>query len=256
MADINDILGADLQTDSQSSGAQPASDGITRDALGNEYVESRQGSGQQKDAGGTASGSQAQQAQTPATAAIPTGATGTQVPSVDTAAIEAARADAQAARQLASQLMAREQAREQAAWQARVQQLPPDQQRLAVQQRQVELAAQQVQAAQRAYQQQQQAAEPFMKGVAVDLLVKEFGDKISLPAETLKTQLSRCATPETMEALCQTLVSMSSEAVLQQRAKSGVDAAATAGSGTTRPAATQSWRQTSLRQQLTSAFND
>ncbi len=249
MADI-DQVGGDLQV--SDSGAvqgnqEPADKGFTRDSLGNQYLEPRQGPS-------VAAGTAAQGTATPGTAAVTgTGATPT-VPAQPDPAIAQARAEAAQANQIAQALYAREQQRDEANFRARLAQLPADQQRLAIRERQVEVAAAQLQGVLAQHQAQQRNSEPFMKGIAVDLLVRENAEKTGVPPETLKAMLSRQSTPQQMEAVCEALVGLSRDATLQTRAKAGTDAAATAGSGTSRPATAQSWRSQTLRQELSAAF--
>lgn len=248
MADESQV-GSDLQV--EDSGAvqgnqEPAQSGYTRDSLGNQYLEPRQGTS-------AVAGTTAQATDVRATPAAPATEAAATVPVPDPA-IAAARAEAAQANQIAQALYAREQQREEAQFQSWLRTLPADQQKVEGRARQVEMAARQVQATYARQQAQQQASEPFMKGIAVDLLVRENSAKTGIAPDTLKAMLSKQSSPEAMEAVCEALTGLTKDATLQQRAKAGTDAAATAGSGTSRPATAQSWKNQSLREHLSAVF--
>lgn len=249
-----DLPVTDLSLDNRSP-ADPAPSGWSKDASGNLYRDRSQGSGSASERPGTsqeASGDQT--ARVEGTGADASANDPTRV------ALEAAQAEARAARETAQKIEQAYQAdqarREETAWRDYYNRLPnADAKRLALRERQVEVAARQVQAAHTAIQQQQVRNEPFYRNVAIDLLQKEYGERTGLDAETFRGILSKQQSPHAMEAIAQTLTTLSRDAKLQQRAAQGTDAAATAGSGTSRPANGQSWKQMSKTEQLTAAFD-
>lgn len=249
MADTEQV-GSDLQVSDSGSvqgNQEPADKGFTRDSLGNQYLEPRQGTS-------TAAGTAVQATATPATAAVPGTGVEPTAPAQTDPALVAARAEAARATEIAQAFYQREQQRDEQNFRARLATLTQPEQRLAMREREVEQAAQQLQGMLARHQAQQASSEPFMKGIAVDLLVSQHAEKTGVAPETLKAMLSKQSSPEAMEAVCEALAGLAKDATLQVRAKAGTDAAVTAGSGTSRPATAQSWKTQSLRQELSAAF--
>lgn len=245
---MTDLVGADLQLESGSSVTEatpasnlPAEPGFQRDALGNEYAVPRQGTGQ----GGT--DAQRDGTQGASSATVGSDTSGAQLqptpPPVDPTIMRAA----QAAMQRAEQAEARVAQWEQAQWEAQVRQLPPDQQRVAIAQRRAELTAAQAQQAARAQAQQQQALEPLFKEIVVTKLAQQYAH-----AGVSTQMLQRFNSPEAMEEFCRVWASDRRVTANAQRTAAGVDRAASAGSASR--SAPQSWRGSSLREQLSAAF--
>lgn len=247
---MTDLVGADLQVESGSSVTEatpaptttsPAEPGTTRDALGNVYAEPRQAPAQ----GGTESQRDGAQgaSSVPAGSDTPAARTTPTPPAVDPTIIQAVRA----AQARAEQAEARVAAIEQAQWEAQVRQLPPDQQRVAIAQRQAQLTAAQAQQAARAQAQQQQALEPLFKEIVVTKLTQQYAH-----AGVTAQMLNRFSSPEAMEEFARTWAESRRVTQNAQRTAAGVDRAATAGtaSGPTR----SDWKGQSLREQLSAAF--
>ena len=247
---MSDLVGADLQVESGSSVTEatpaptpttPAEPGTTRDALGNVYAEPRQAPAQ----GGTESQRSSADGASPAATSQDTPAARTEPtpPQADPTAMRAA----QAALQRAEAAEARLAAIEQAQWEARVAQLPPDQQRLAIAQRRAELTALQAQRAAAAQAQQQQLLEPLYKEIVVTKLTQQYAH-----AGVTAQMLNAFSDPNAMEEFCKQWAAQRRVAQNAQRTAAGVDRAASAGtaSGPTR----SDWRGQSLREQLSAAF--
>lgn len=245
---MTDLVGADLQLESGSSVTEAtpaptttAEPGFTRDALGNQYAVPRQGTGQ----GGT----DAQRSENPDASSATVGSelqeasTTPQPPAVDPTIMRTAQAALQRAEQAENRLAAIEQAQ----WEAQVRQLPPDQQRVAIAQRRAELTAAQAQQQARVQAQQQQALEPLFKEIVVTKLAQQYAH-----AGVSVQMLQRFNSPEAMEEFCRVWASDRRVTVNAQRTAAGVDRAASAGSASR--SAPQSWRASSLREQLSAAF--
>ena len=250
MPDLDNLVGADLQTESGSSvlEATPAptptaNSGEYRDARGNVYPEPRQAPAQGGTEGQGDSTAGASLREQIAQIIREEGRVQPAPPAPDPTVTQAARA----ALQRAEAAEARVAAMEQAQWEARVAQLPPDQQRVAIAQRRADLTALQAQRAAAAQAQQQQLLEPLYKEIVVTKLTQQYAH-----AGVTAQMLSAFNDPTAMEEFCKHWAANRRATANAQRTAAGVDRAASAGSASR--SAPQSWRDTSLREQLSAAF--
>lgn len=244
---MEDLVGADLQAESGSSVLEatpvptPTANGETRDARGNVYEGARQAASRASELGGTS----AQPGATPGAdgSYSPQATPQPTPPAMDPAIMQAV----QMAQYRAAQAEARVAQYEQSQWEAAVRQLPADQQRVAIAQRQAQLTAAQYQQAAQRQAQQQQALEPLFKEVVVSKLTQQYGH-----AGVNAQMLSRFTSPEAMEEFARNWAADRRATVNAQRTSAGVDRAASAGSASR--STPQSWRGTSLTEQLSAAF--
>ena len=246
---MTDLVGADLQQEQGSSNSEatpaypsPAEPGTTRDGLGNIYDDPRQGTSGSTPAPGSAGTQDASsgQAASPASAGANPQPT---PPQMDPSIMQAVYA----AQNRAAQSEARLQAYEQARWEQSVRALPVDQQRLAIAQRRVELTEANAQQAAARQSQQQQSLEPLFKEIVVTKLVQAYAQS-GVNAQ----MLGNFTSPEAMEEFCKAWAVSGRVAANTQRQATGVDRSASAGSSS-RPSVSN-WRGTSLRDQLSAAF--
>jgi hypothetical protein len=234
------MVGADLSAESAAPAAPaPAEPGTTRDSFGNVYDEPRQGSAPAP--GSAAAVADVAGAQTAQPA---------QTPPVISPAEQQAQARLQQALQLAQQAEQRVAREEQARWEHAVRQLPPDQQRVAVAQRQSQIAQAQMAAMQRQAGDQQALYERFAREVVIGKIAQQYAH-----AGVTTEMLSRFDSPQAMEAFAKGAAELRRGGPAAVQAQTQQARAAAAGAGSP-PATRGSWRSMSRLEQLSAAFAD
>lgn len=165
-------------------------------------------------------------------------------------AVTAAQAREAAYQRQLQEISARQRASEDQLFEARVAQLPPEQQAVVRAQREFAQREASVQQAAQRQAEQIRALEPVFE----EMVVRELLDTYRNVGVT-RADLKRFNSPEAMEAFCEATKERHRAAQVKSRAQTGADAAAAAGSGA-RPAPKADWRSQTLQEQLRDAFRD